>query len=83
LEEASAENARVEQEVIILRNKVYGVSRTMTGTNLAVINLLVLFLSDVLTTFGYCVFLWQRKSFEVRLVSCPSVICCAHAYQFF
>ena len=36
LEEASAENARVEQEVIILRNKVYGVTRTVASTSLAV-----------------------------------------------
>jgi len=37
LEEASAENARVEQEVIILRNKVYGVNRPTASTPLTVI----------------------------------------------
>ena len=41
LEEASAENARVEQEVIILRNKVYGVNRPSTATSLAVIFIVV------------------------------------------
>ena len=39
LEEASAENSRVEQEVIILRHKVYGINRTTTGTSLAVIRI--------------------------------------------